>query len=342
MSRRQRLPTPTTFFNPNLPGGLGTFVFANFSNPVAFICSAIGGVENATATETGKLCAQYLGPALRQLSFNMLPQPPLNPYLMPAVTPDKLAYSDPALAPDGAGAPPGPPEQPACGVGVHRGRRCAPPPVTWRTSPSHAVARGGCPHRPMRQHRRQPKGRHHRDLTRNPAHRRCGAVRRGDRGLRIRRHQLAAAAGCCREWFRQRRLSHPDRQYRYSGIEFAGDDRRRHRRQRREDPRKELPRRGRHQGQARRRGSCQRDRESRADQPARVDASGPRPAARRATDGSARAGFDPRLESVIDLPVDRADAVVAVGCDERGRARTDRRLHPQRLDRAVRSRRRRS
>ena len=108
---------PTAFanayniLNPNLPGGLGTFVFANFSNPVAFICSAIGGVENATATETGKLCAQYLGPALRQLSFNMLPQPPLNPYLMPAVTPDKLAYSDPALAPDGAGAPPGPPEQ---------------------------------------------------------------------------------------------------------------------------------------------------------------------------------------------------------------------------------------
>ncbi len=109
---------PTAFANaynilhPNVPGGLGTFVFANFSNPVAFICSAIGAIENVTATETGKLCAQYLGPALRLLNFNILPQPPLNPYLMPSVTPDKLTYSDPALAPGGAGAPPGPPEQP--------------------------------------------------------------------------------------------------------------------------------------------------------------------------------------------------------------------------------------
>ncbi|RDH77172.1 MCE family protein [Mycolicibacterium moriokaense] len=125
---------PTAFANaynilhPNVPGGLGTFVFANFSNPVAFICSAIGAVENATASETGKLCAQYLGPALRLLNFNVLPQPPLNPALMPSVTPDKLAYSDPALAPDGAGPAPGPPEPPPAVSAYTGAGDVAPPP----------------------------------------------------------------------------------------------------------------------------------------------------------------------------------------------------------------------
>ena len=71
----------------------------------------IGGIENTTAPETAKLCAQYLGPALRLLNFNTLPPPPLSPFLAPVVTPDKIVYSDPALAPGGAGPPPGPPEQ---------------------------------------------------------------------------------------------------------------------------------------------------------------------------------------------------------------------------------------
>ena len=97
--------------NPNLPGAVGTFVVNNFSNPVTFICSAIGGVANTTAPESTKLCAQYLGPALRLLNFNYLPMP-VNPALMPSITPDKVTYSDPALAPGGTGPAPGPPEQP--------------------------------------------------------------------------------------------------------------------------------------------------------------------------------------------------------------------------------------
>jgi virulence factor Mce-like protein len=108
---------PTAFanayniLNPNLPGAIGTFVLANFSNPVAFLCGAIGGIANVTAAETGKLCAQYLGPALRLLNFNILPQPPLNPFLMPSLTPDKVVYADPALAPGGSGRAVVPPEQ---------------------------------------------------------------------------------------------------------------------------------------------------------------------------------------------------------------------------------------
>ena len=136
---------PTAFANaynilhPNVPGGLGTFVFANFSNPVAFICSAIGAVENVTATETGKLCAQYLGPALRLLSFNILPQPPLNPYLMPSVTPDKVTYSDPALAPGGTGPAPGLPEQPPA-VSTYTGAGDVPPPPGFVPPPPPEAA----------------------------------------------------------------------------------------------------------------------------------------------------------------------------------------------------------
>jgi len=109
---------PTAFansyniLNPNLPGAMGTFVLPNLANPVTFICAAIGGVANVTAPETSKLCSDYLGPALRLLNFNSLPGPPINPILAPTVIPDKITYTDPALAPGGPGAPPGPPEQP--------------------------------------------------------------------------------------------------------------------------------------------------------------------------------------------------------------------------------------
>ena len=61
------------FYNIYYPNGgsvTGAFSVANFSNPVWFVCGMIGGVANTTAPETAKLCAQYLGPALRLLNFN--------------------------------------------------------------------------------------------------------------------------------------------------------------------------------------------------------------------------------------------------------------------------------
>jgi phospholipid/cholesterol/gamma-HCH transport system substrate-binding protein len=109
---------PTAFangyniLNPNLPGAVGTFVVNNFSNPVAFICGAIGAIQNVTAPETAKLCAQYLGPALSLINFNFLPSPPVNPFLQSGITPDKVFYTDPSLAPGGSGGAPVPPETP--------------------------------------------------------------------------------------------------------------------------------------------------------------------------------------------------------------------------------------
>ena len=108
---------PTAFSNgysiyhPNVPGAVGSFIINNFSNPVQAICTAMGGVENVTAGETGKLCSEYLGPGLRQLNFNLLPIP-MNPVLQRSATPDKINYAEPRLAPGGEGPSPSPPETP--------------------------------------------------------------------------------------------------------------------------------------------------------------------------------------------------------------------------------------
>jgi len=62
-------------------------------------------VKNATAPETAKLCAQYLGPALRLINFNGMPMP-FNAYLRKSPSPENLVYSEQKLAPGGAGASP--------------------------------------------------------------------------------------------------------------------------------------------------------------------------------------------------------------------------------------------
>ena len=108
---------PTAFsngyniYNPNTPGAMGSFIINNFSNPVQFLCGAIGAVENVTATETGKLCGQYLGPGLRTANFNYLPVP-TNLILQQIATPGKIIYAEPRLAPGGEGPSPAPPEAP--------------------------------------------------------------------------------------------------------------------------------------------------------------------------------------------------------------------------------------
>lgn len=107
----------SNIYNPDNGAPLGSFVFNNFANPLMLFCSALGAVENATAPETAKLCAEYLGAGLKQanpltlLNFNYLPIP-VNPYLMPAPSPSSVIYSEPSLAPGGAGPKPGPPEIP--------------------------------------------------------------------------------------------------------------------------------------------------------------------------------------------------------------------------------------
>lgn len=91
-------------YNPDQGTVAGSFVMNNFSNPLSFICAGIGAVANVTAAETGKLCAQYLGPALQAVNFNYLPFP-VNPILGPTARPENLIYTEPHLVP-GYSAPP--------------------------------------------------------------------------------------------------------------------------------------------------------------------------------------------------------------------------------------------
>jgi len=115
-------------YDPDFGGRIASLTTANFSSAMQLICGSIGAVENVTATETGKLCAQYLGPALRVfnplnplflatflpfLAGNMNSLPfPLNPYLIKSASPGNIIYSEPGLAPGAGGGSPAPPEQP--------------------------------------------------------------------------------------------------------------------------------------------------------------------------------------------------------------------------------------
>jgi phospholipid/cholesterol/gamma-HCH transport system substrate-binding protein len=112
----------------------GAFSLANFSNPVWFVCGLIGAIENTTAPETAKLCAQYLGPALRLLNFNYLPFP-VNPYLRPAVGPQWTIYTDPKLAPGGEGPGDAPEPPPTVSAYTGTGDVVPPPGPGWGPPP---------------------------------------------------------------------------------------------------------------------------------------------------------------------------------------------------------------
>jgi phospholipid/cholesterol/gamma-HCH transport system substrate-binding protein len=120
-------------YYPNGGSVTGAFSVVNFSNPVQAICGMIGAVENTTAPETAKLCAQYLSPALRLANFNGLPFP-INSYLRPAINPDRIIYTDPNLAPGGAGVPD--PVEPPPTVSAYTGAGDIPPPPGWNGPPN--------------------------------------------------------------------------------------------------------------------------------------------------------------------------------------------------------------
>jgi virulence factor Mce-like protein len=122
-------------YNPDTGSGLGGFALGNFANPLQVICAAIGAIQNATASETGKLCSQYLGPALRLLNFNYLPVP-FNAYLAKSPSPGNLIYSEPNLAPGGAGGSPPPPLLPPA-ISAYTGLNGdVPPPAGWGAPPN--------------------------------------------------------------------------------------------------------------------------------------------------------------------------------------------------------------
>ncbi|MGV0835031.1 MCE family protein [Mycolicibacterium thermoresistibile] len=117
-------------YNPDTGSPVGQFVLNNFSDPVQFICGAIGAIENTTAPETAKLCSQYLGPGLRLMNFNYLPIG-IDPYLMPSAKPENIIYSEPKLAPGGGGNLERRPEPPPA-ISAFEGVQHGPAPYTGR------------------------------------------------------------------------------------------------------------------------------------------------------------------------------------------------------------------
>jgi phospholipid/cholesterol/gamma-HCH transport system substrate-binding protein len=121
-------------YYPEAGAVTGAFSLANFANPVYFFCGLIGAIENTTAPETAKLCAQYLGPALRLLNFNYLPFP-TNLYLRPALDPKYMLYTDPKLAPGGPGPGDAPEPQPTVSAYTGMGDVVPPPGPGWGPPP---------------------------------------------------------------------------------------------------------------------------------------------------------------------------------------------------------------
>jgi virulence factor Mce-like protein len=119
-------------YYPNGGSVTGAFSIVNFSSPVDFICTMVGSVANVTSAESGKLCAQYFGPALNAINFNNIPLP-INAYLRPAVNPERLIYTDPKLAPGGTG--PGDAPEPRPNVSAYTGQGDIPPPPGWGAPP---------------------------------------------------------------------------------------------------------------------------------------------------------------------------------------------------------------
>jgi phospholipid/cholesterol/gamma-HCH transport system substrate-binding protein len=120
-------------FDPRTGAASGVFVLSNMANPVWFICGMVGAIGNVTSPESAKLCAQYLGPGLRNLSFNNLPFP-VNPFLTSNPPPYMLRYSEPRLMPDAEGQPsPSPTDPPA--VSAYTGMGDVPPPPGYGPLP---------------------------------------------------------------------------------------------------------------------------------------------------------------------------------------------------------------
>ncbi|WP_068279117.1 MCE family protein [Aldersonia kunmingensis] len=98
-------------YNPESGGPAGVLTMNPFANPINFICAGIASVENLTAAEGAKRCAEYLAPIAPMLAFNYLPFQ-ISPLNSPGPPPDKIVYSEPDLIPQVVAPPKTPAKAP--------------------------------------------------------------------------------------------------------------------------------------------------------------------------------------------------------------------------------------
>ena len=77
----------------------GAPAFANFANPVAFLCGAIQAASRLGWDQSAKLCVQYLAPIIKNRQYNF---PPLGENLVVGATarPNEVTYSEDWMRPD--------------------------------------------------------------------------------------------------------------------------------------------------------------------------------------------------------------------------------------------------
>ena len=96
------LPTYAGNFNNlyhPLQGSLaGVITFANFANPMQFVCSAIQAGSRLGYQDSAELCAQYLAPVLDAIKFNYVPAG-TSLFSSAATLPKEVAYSEERLRP---------------------------------------------------------------------------------------------------------------------------------------------------------------------------------------------------------------------------------------------------
>jgi virulence factor Mce-like protein len=120
-------------FDPRTGAAAGEFLVNNLSNMTGLVCGMIGALENVTADDTGKLCAQYLGPGLNRVSLNYLPIP-FNPFQLAVPPWQDLIYSEARLRPDAEGPPPPSPEMPPA-ISAYTGLPGDTPAADWPPLP---------------------------------------------------------------------------------------------------------------------------------------------------------------------------------------------------------------
>ena len=125
-------------FDPRTGAASGVFVLNNLSNPTWAICTMIGALENVTSPETGKLCSQYVGPALNTIDINSIPLP-FNPFITAAPPDYMLRYTEDRLRAENEGQPPPPATDPPA-VSAYTGFNGeVPPPPGYGPPPGPAL-----------------------------------------------------------------------------------------------------------------------------------------------------------------------------------------------------------
>lgn len=85
-------------YHPTHGAPSNVFTFANFANPMEFICSSIQAASRLGYQESAELCAQYLAPIMDATKFNYPPFG-LNLFSTAETLPKEVAYSEPRLQP---------------------------------------------------------------------------------------------------------------------------------------------------------------------------------------------------------------------------------------------------